>query len=321
MCQRWQDVRSGEFTLGEYQKLAEVFRRLGVHQISIAGGEPLLREDIFCIIRSFAGYGMSVNLCTNGILLEPNVDRVCGTGLSCVTVSLDGATPGAHESIRGTPGSCQQIESGIRSLVARPQSHRPLVRVRMTFSNSNMDEIRPYYRKWKDIADDVLLQPVHYCSDSFYTGPTRETFGINPYRLVQQLDGTPFRRDGYMRNLLENLKKNGGFPKHRCYAGILMARFDPWGNVFPCLEQHVCVGSVRKQDFETIWSSDFFDKVRRRIASADSCTCWYNNTALISHYADILFRTTARGVWGVFQNHGQKQHTDTVKETKIGMAI
>jgi hypothetical protein len=166
-----------------------------------------------------------------------------------------------------------------------------------------------------------LLQPVHYCSDSFYTGTTRETFGINPYRLVQQLDGTPFRRDGYMRNLLESLKKNGGFPKHRCYAGILMARFDPWGNVFPCLEQHVCVGSVRKQDFETIWSSDFFDKVRRRIASADSCTCWYNNTALISHYADMLFRTTARGVWGVSQNHGQKQHTDTVKETKIGMAI
>ncbi|MCK7512429.1 MAG: hypothetical protein MZV70_55910 [Desulfobacterales bacterium] len=32
-----------------------------------------------------------------------------------------------------------------------------------------------------------------------------------------------------------------------CYAGVLMARIDPWGHVYPCLEQHVCVGSVRDE--------------------------------------------------------------------------
>ena len=67
MCQRWQDTRDAELTSGEYRKLAADFKRLGVHQVTIAGGEPLMRKDAFMIIRAFAGCNMVVNLCTNGL--------------------------------------------------------------------------------------------------------------------------------------------------------------------------------------------------------------------------------------------------------------
>ncbi|NIQ37534.1 MAG: radical SAM protein [Proteobacteria bacterium] len=301
MCQRWQDLRKEELTLEEYERLARVFRHLGVHQISIAGGEPLLREDIFAILTSFAR-GMSVNLCTNGILLESNADQLVRTRISCVTVSLDGATSRPHDSVRGAPGSFQQVERGIYALVASSRRTRPLVRVRMTVSDRNIDEVRRYYEKWKEAVDDVLLQPAHFCRDAFYTGLSEGSFGIDPHRLARQLDGTPFRRDGYMRGLLRSLQRNGGFPHHRCYAGVLMVRFDPWGNVFPCLEQHTRVGSIREHDFETIWNSDAFHKVRREIGSTRNCTCWYNNTALISHYANALFRTTGRGLHAGYGN-------------------
>lgn len=296
MCQRWQDGRDGELTLAEYQKLARVFNRMGVYQLSIAGGEPLLREDIIPIIETFSGQGMSVNLCTNGILLEDHSEALCRSGVTCITVSVDGATADCHEGIRGAPGSYARIVRGIQSIVYHAPGDRPVVRTRMTISNRNLQEIRLYYEKWNSIVDDVLVQPVHHAENPCYVGPEEESFLIDPDRLAGCLDGTPLGRNGYMRQLIESLRQTGQYPRHRCYAGVLMTRIDPWGDVYPCLEQHVRIGSVREQDFETIWNSEPYNLERARIASNRDCTCWYNNTALISHYGKWLQRTTGNGL-------------------------
>ncbi|MGD8471863.1 MAG: radical SAM protein, partial [Desulfobacteraceae bacterium] len=155
MCQRWKDRRTNELSLDEYQQLAVTLHEMGTHQISIAGGEPLLREDVFSIIKSFSGLGMSVNLCTNGILLEKYEDEICGSGLTCITVSLDGASAETHDEMRAMPGSFEQIEEGIQRLLRHGQSSRPILRVRMTISNSNSREIRAFYEKWHHVVDDV----------------------------------------------------------------------------------------------------------------------------------------------------------------------
>jgi radical SAM protein with 4Fe4S-binding SPASM domain len=74
----------------------------------------------------------------------------------------------------------------------------------------------------------------------------------------------------------------------RCHAGLLMVRVDPWGNVYPCLEQHVRVGSVREQDFSTVWQSESLREVRRRLRTDTRCECSFNNTAMISHCGAML---------------------------------
>lgn len=294
MCQRWQDRRSGEMTLGEYARLSEDFLRMGVHLVSIAGGEPLLREDIFAIIKVFTRYGMAVNLCTNGLSLEKHAGELSRSGASCITVSIDGATARTHEKIRGVADSYEKIEKGVLALLARPLQERPVVRVRMTICGQNVEEVGSFYRKWRGVADDVLLQPVHRCRKAFYLGEEEELFHLDPKLLGRQLEGTPLqKKDGYMDKFLLSLRDGGTFPSHRCHAGVLMARLDPWGNVYPCLEQQVCVGSVRRDDFQRIWISDIFNRVRKSIAEDGRCTCWYNNTALIRHYAALLGRMSA----------------------------
>jgi MoaA/NifB/PqqE/SkfB family radical SAM enzyme len=294
MCQRWRDSRRDELSLDEYERLARAFHKLGVYQVSIAGGEPLLREDVFPIIDRFAARGMSVNVCTNGLLLERYIDQLCHSGARCVTVSLDGATTRSHDAIRGIEGSHEQIERGIRALAARPARFRPLVRVRMTVSNRNVNELNAFYRKWEREVDHVLLQAVHACDSAYYVGSDPELMRLDPEKLVGHLDGASFRKDAYTRELLESLQQKGTFPHHRCYAGILMARIDPWGNVYPCLEQHVCVGSIREQSFEAIWHSHGFHQARAQLATDHQCGCWYNNTALIARYARLLGRTGIR---------------------------
>jgi hypothetical protein len=59
---------------------------------------------------------------------------------------------------------------------------------------------------------------------------------------------------------------------------------------------------VREQDFRTIWNSSAFNHERIRVASERSCRCWYNNTAMISHYGKILFHTTVPGLRKLSQN-------------------
>jgi MoaA/NifB/PqqE/SkfB family radical SAM enzyme len=278
---------------------------MGVHLVSIAGGEPLLREDIFPVIRVFSRYGMAVNVSTNGLLLEKYAEQVAASGASCFTVSLDGATAGTHEKIRGAPGSYERIEKGIHSLLARPASQRPILRVRMTISGQNLGEVGLFFRRWHHVADDVLLQPVHRCPDAFYAGQDRNLFQLDPQLLAQQLAGTPFqKRNGYMHKFLLSLRQCGTFPEHRCYAGVLMVRLDPWGNVYPCLEQHIRIGSVRSENFQRVWNSETFNNARKSLSgNGGKCRCWYNNTALISHYATILGRMNApqlsRGVRGL----------------------
>jgi MoaA/NifB/PqqE/SkfB family radical SAM enzyme len=170
MCQRWQDPRPDELSLDEYRDLAVEFAALGVHQISIAGGEPLLREDVFRIIAGFAQRGMSVNLCTNGMLVEKYRRQISESGATCVSVSLDGATADRHDDIRGKSGSFRQIERGVLSFLRQRSDRMPILRVRMTVSNANANEIRPFYERWHGVADDVLFQPVHHCRDAYYTG-------------------------------------------------------------------------------------------------------------------------------------------------------
>ena len=117
----------------------------------------------------------------------------------------------------------------------------------MTVSNRNLGEVKGYCKKWHQVADDVLLQPTHYCKSAFNTGTDQEAFLLDPETLARQLDGTPLKRDGYIKSLITSLKKEGTCPRQRCYAGILMVRLDPWGNVYPCLEQHVRVGQCESK--------------------------------------------------------------------------
>lgn len=303
MCQRWQDPRGDELSVAEYHVLAGMLQEMGSHQISIAGGEPLLRDDVFAIIKGFSTRGMSVNLCTNGLLLNKYQAEICKCGATCVTVSLDGASAETHDRIRGLPGSYAQIEEGIGHLLEHPASSRPIVRVRMTFSNRNVNEIRAFYQRWNHVVDDVLFQPVHHCREAFYTGMETDDLLLDPQLISEQIVDTPLEKDGYMKRLIESLKTCGLFPHHQCYAAVLMARIDPWGNVYPCLEQHVKVGSIRETDFRTIWNAGFINKEREQLASDRSCRCWYNNTALIGYYGNLLEKTRIQLLWDLVRHN------------------
>jgi cyclic pyranopterin phosphate synthase len=78
-----------------------VFARLGVTDIRITGGEPLVRTGIAGIVRDVGAIPgiREVSITTNGVLLAGQIDALVEAGLDRVNVSVDSLDPERFELI------------------------------------------------------------------------------------------------------------------------------------------------------------------------------------------------------------------------------
>ncbi|MDO8794685.1 MAG: methyltransferase domain-containing protein [Vicinamibacterales bacterium] len=95
---------------------------LGAARVFFTGGEPLARPDILELAdRVVTHHGRELVVLTNGTAFGTGkldtLTRLAGRGLLRVQISLDGATAGTNDEIRGT-GTFDRIVSGIRAAVA-----------------------------------------------------------------------------------------------------------------------------------------------------------------------------------------------------------
>lgn len=75
----------------EIQIIAEAAAELGIEKIRIAGGEPLLREDIITLVKKVANVKgiKELSMTTNGTLLKKHAQNLKKAGLGSVTICLD----------------------------------------------------------------------------------------------------------------------------------------------------------------------------------------------------------------------------------------
>src|ERR1700675_4824618 len=82
-------------TFEEIARLVEVFTSLGVEDVRLTGGEPLLRRDLAGLVRMLAANPRirDLALTTNGILFAEQAEELRAAGLHRVTLSLDALRP------------------------------------------------------------------------------------------------------------------------------------------------------------------------------------------------------------------------------------
>ena len=87
--------RSELLSLEEIAQLARVFVSLGVTDVRLTGGEPLLRRNLEHLVEMLSAIeGLSdIALTTNGLTLAPIAETLRDAGLDRVTVSLDTLRP------------------------------------------------------------------------------------------------------------------------------------------------------------------------------------------------------------------------------------
>ncbi|MDD5163231.1 MAG: radical SAM protein [Candidatus ainarchaeum sp.] len=75
----------------DYTFIAKTFSALGLKKVKFTGGEPLLRQDLFEIIKIFKQAGFEdISLVTNGSLLDrEKLEKLRESGLGRITISFD----------------------------------------------------------------------------------------------------------------------------------------------------------------------------------------------------------------------------------------
>lgn len=125
-----------ELTKEDLLKLIKNFSSHGVQEIRFTGGEPLLFNGIYDLIRFATEEGICTSLGTNGTLVTKEVaKKLKESGLKKVVVSIDGNKK-THDKIRGKK-NYQKAMNGLKYL----QKNGINVRVNSVIMKSNMEDV------------------------------------------------------------------------------------------------------------------------------------------------------------------------------------
>jgi len=100
-------------TFDEIIRFASIMSKLGIDNIRLTGGEPLLRLNIENLIENLSKITgiKKISMTTNGILLPDKISQLKKAGLSNINISLDTFNHEKFKKINGTDSLAQVLES------------------------------------------------------------------------------------------------------------------------------------------------------------------------------------------------------------------
>lgn len=110
-------VYNNELDTAAAKKLIGQFKEGGNPLLIFTGGEPLLRADLFELLRFARAQGLRCAVSTNGTLLNrQNAEELAWLGVSRCSISLDEPQAEAHDLFRGKKGAFAAAMRGIEHL-------------------------------------------------------------------------------------------------------------------------------------------------------------------------------------------------------------
>lgn len=133
-CNVWREQDNKELSTEEIKHGLDILRKLGVVEVVISGGNPLLREDIDEII-AYASRYFFTTVYDNGSLAAKKVDALKRANF--VAISIDSLDPEKNDRIRGVKGAWKRAMETVEKLHMEGIN----VSVTPTISQANLYEI------------------------------------------------------------------------------------------------------------------------------------------------------------------------------------
>lgn len=270
--------RQTEIDSHTFKKIIRETKDLGTGSILFIGGEPLLREDLFELVRYTRGLGLGAVIVTNGVLLHnENIKRCFESGVDWLSVSIDAASEGLFSKIRGEKVLGKIVENiqAINELKRQEKRDYPKVVAVCTIMDDNLEELMEVVKLCKHLEiSRVLFQPVVANNiDQASQDSTCATF-VRADRL-DVLDKAIDALLSYKKTSLENFDFIGNSLRHLelikeyfrghvkprdfpCYAGYNRLQIVQEGKVYFCVSQAKYVaafGDIRHDSLKGLWFS------------------------------------------------------------------
>ena len=195
-CNVWKEQDERELTAEEIKKGLNILKDLGIIELVLSGGDPLLRDDIDEII-DHATKLFLTTVYDNGSMAAKKID--CLRNVDFVAISIDSLNEAKNDAIKAVPGAWRKAMATVETL------HKEGINVSVTptISQKNLYEIVDLtnYFTEKEI-------PVWYCLYSFDTSKDQKQL----FRIGKQNDDFMITDKQAMvklcNSLIEMKKKN-----------------------------------------------------------------------------------------------------------------
>ena len=273
-CNVWKEQDLRELSTDEIKKGLDILKNLGVIELVISGGNPLLRDDIDKII-SYASKLFVTTVCDNGSMAAKKIDIL--RNVDFVAISIDSLDETKNDEIKNVPGAWKIAMESVEKL----HSEGVNVSVTPTISQKNLYEII-------DITDYFTKKgiPVWYCLYSYDVSAGEKQL----FRIGKENDDLVIQDKQAMvklcNSLIEMRKKNnkilmtnkllkamrsvyeGDKRAWRCQALRNFIVVDNLGRVAGC-HSHNFAGSMF--DLPKMWKSQEFKELRKTYRECAEC--------------------------------------------------
>lgn len=114
MCDIWKRETNDQIRAQDLEHHRSSLESLGVRQVVLTGGEPLLHNDLATLCNFFRDQSINLTLLTTGLLLHKRAEEVASL-FDDVIISLDGPQD-IHDAIRRVSGAYNLIHRGIAAV-------------------------------------------------------------------------------------------------------------------------------------------------------------------------------------------------------------
>jgi radical SAM protein with 4Fe4S-binding SPASM domain len=230
--------------------------------VSITGGEPLLRHDLYDVVERMTQHGMRSCIVTNGTLLgETEAKRLVDCGMRTVSISIDG-TRELHDKVRGKG----TFDRSIKAFDIARRMGFNVAEAITCVRPENLDCLPEFETVLRDAGANLWrLITIDRMGRVAGTEPT--DLWLDPPQIRRVLDFVQARRE------LSDLGVQfscGGFlgldrelaVRHhdgQCYAGLCVGSILCDGQVSACpsLPRSWAQGSCLERRFSDIWFNEF----------------------------------------------------------------
>lgn len=245
---------AGEFgetklTMDDIHRLANEADALGVYEIDIQGGEPLLNPQLFDILEAIQTDRFYIYITTNGWLLDRSMaERLARGGVDRVSVSIDAFSPEEHDHFRRKKGSFQRCIDALN--FTQEAGMKAYVNIVVGHYNAQSRELKEFVQYLNENNWGVVFN----CASP--TGNWRNNYDVmlreEDSRALEQLKK---EYPSIIRDLWNYFNPNDELV-YGCPA-VNLFYVNPLGDILPCPYIHTKLGNIKEEPLKDIIERGF----------------------------------------------------------------
>jgi MoaA/NifB/PqqE/SkfB family radical SAM enzyme len=292
MCDIWKRESGDQMRAEDLERHRTSFKNLGVRQVVLTGGEPLLHNDLFAFCNFFRDQQIHLTLLTTGLLLHKRAEEVAAL-FDDVIVSLDGP-PEIHDTIRRVAGAYNLIHKGITAV----RNHNPSLPItcRTTVQRANHRHLRQTVDAARALGLDSIsflaadLTSVAFNRPLIWPGERQSEIGLNleearaleeeiEQLILQYQAGIDHKYIVESASKLRRIARR--FREHlgqltpqapACNAPWVSAVIEVDGSVRPCFFHHA-IGNITSSTLEEVINGEAAQEFRQSLDMENDATC------------------------------------------------